>query len=65
MDGLSRHRYAVRRDVPGMVQVSRTWATARMCASMVDSSRSTQARSWIHRTASVIAPTSTTLGTWW
>ena len=32
---------------------------------MVDSSRSTQALSWIHRTASVIAPTSTTLGTWW
>ncbi len=48
-----------------MVQASRTWATDRMCASIVDSRRSTQARSWIHRTALVIAPTSVTLGTWW
>ena len=65
IDGLSRQRYAVRTDVPGMVHVSRTCATGRMCASMVDSSRSTQIWSWIQRTASVIAPTSTTLPTWW
>ncbi len=63
IDGLSRHSHAVRVEVPGIVQVSRTWATGMMCDSIVDSSRSTQARSWIHRTASVIAPTSTTLGT--
>ena len=65
IDGLSRHSHAVRTDVPGIVQSSRTWATAMVWASIVDSSRSTQTWSWIQRTASVITPTSTTLGTWW
>ena len=46
IDGLSRHSQAVRTDVPGMVQFSRTCAAARMCASIVASSRSTQSLSW-------------------
>ena len=65
IDGLSRHSQAVRTEVPGMVQFSRTCAAARVCASIVASSRSTQTLSWIHRTASVMTPTSTTVGTWW
>ena len=65
IDGLSRHSQAVRTDVPGIVQFSRTWAAARVCASIVASSRSTQTLSWIQRTASVITPTSTTVDTWW
>ena len=65
IDGLSRHSHAVRTEVPGIVQFSRTWAAVMVCASIVHSSRSTQTLSWIHRTASVIAPTSVTDGTWW
>ena len=65
IDGLSRHSHAVRTDVPGIVQFSRTCAAARVCDSIVASSRSTQTLSWIQRTASVIAPTSVTFGTWW
>ena len=65
MDGLSRHSHAVRTEVPGIVQVSRTCAAASVCASTVASNRSTQTLSWIQRTVSVIAPTSITLGTWW
>jgi hypothetical protein len=61
--GLSRHSHAVRTDVPGMAQFSRTWAAARVCDSMVASRRSTENRSWIHRTASVMTPTSVTFGT--
>ena len=55
----------MRTDVPGIVQFSRTCAAARVCASIVASSRSTQTLSWIQRTASVMTPTSTTVGTWW
>ncbi len=65
IDGLSRHSHAVRNDVPGMVQRSRTSAAASVCASIVASSRSTQSLSWSQRTASVITPTSPTFGTWW
>ncbi len=65
IDGLSRHSHAVRTDVPGIVQFSRTCATDMMCASIVDSSRSTQTFSWIQRTVSVMTPTSTTVGTRW
>jgi hypothetical protein len=64
IDGLSRHSQAVRTEVPGMVQRSRTWATGSVCASIVVSSRSTQTLSWIQRTTSVNTPTSTTVGTW-
>ena len=65
IDGLSRHSQAVRDDVPGIVQASRTCATGSVCASIVVSSRSTHSRLWIQRTASVITPTSVTLPTWW
>jgi len=65
IDGLSRHSHAVRTDVPGIVQFSRTWAAARVCDSMVASSRSTHTWSWIQRTASVMTPTSVTFGTTW
>jgi hypothetical protein len=65
IDGLSRQSHAVCTEVPGILQFSRTWAAAMMCASIVASSRSTHSLSWIHRTASVIAPTSTTDDTWW
>ena len=65
IDGLSRHSHAVRTDVPGIVQFSRTCAAAMVCDSMVASRRSTQSRSWIQRTASVMTPTSVTLGTTW
>ena len=58
--GLSRQSQAVRTDVPGIVQASRTFATGRMCASTVASSRSTHSRLWQRRTASNIAPSSTT-----
>ena len=65
IDGLSRHSQAVRTDVPGIEQFSRTCAAAMVWDSMVASRRSTQSRSWIQRTASVITPTSVTLGTTW
>ncbi len=65
IDGLSRHSQAVRTEVPGIVQFSRTWAAAMVWASTTASRRSTQSRSWTQRTASVIAPTSVTLPTWW
>ena len=65
IDGLSRHSHAVRTDVPGIVQFSRTCAVGSVCASIVVSSRSTQSLSWIQRTVSVITPTSATEGTWW
>ena len=65
IDGLSRHSHAVRTDVPGIVQFSRAWAAARVCASIVASSRSTQRLPWMWRTASVSTPASTTVGTWW
>ncbi len=65
IDGLSRHSQAVRTDVPGMVQFSRTCAAGRVCASTTASRRSTQSRSCTQRTASVMAPTSVTLPTWW
>ncbi len=65
IEGLSRHSQAVRDDVPGIEHASRTWAAARVCDSMVASSRSTQPWSWIQRTASVMTPTSVTFGTWW
>ena len=42
IDGLSRHSQAVRTDVPGIVQFSRTCAAARVCASIVASRQSTQ-----------------------
>ena len=58
--GLSRHRKAVRDDVPGMPHASRTCAAAMMCASTVASRRSTQTAPWIRRTASSSAPSSTT-----
>ena len=54
IDGLSRHSHAVRTDVPGIVQLSRTCAAAMVCASIVASSRSTQSLSWTQRTASVM-----------
>jgi hypothetical protein len=60
IDGLSRHSQAVRTDVPGMVQASLTCAAARVCASIVASSRSTHSLSCTHRTARVIASTSVT-----
>ena len=41
IDGLSRHSQAVRTEVPGIVQFSRACAAARVCASIVASSRST------------------------
>jgi hypothetical protein len=41
IDGLSRHSHAVRTDVPGIVQFSRTCAAVIVCASTVASSRST------------------------
>ena len=63
IDGLSRHSQAVRTDVPGIVQASRTCAAAMVCASIVASSRSTQSLSWTQRTARVIAPVSVTDGT--
>ena len=65
IDGLSRHSHAVRTDVPGIEQFSRTCAAVIVCDSIVASRRSTQTLSWIHRTASVITPTSVTFGTWW
>ena len=64
IDGLSRHSHAVRTDVPGTPQFSRACAAAIVWDSMVASSRSTQTLSWIHRTASVSAPTSVTSATW-
>ena len=60
IDGLSRHSQAVRTEVPGIVQASRTCAAAIVCASMVASSRSTQSLSCTQRTARVIASTSVT-----
>ncbi len=65
IDGLSRHSHVVRTDVPGIEQFSRTCAAARVCASIVASSLSTQTLDWIQRTAPVIASTSITLGTRW
>jgi hypothetical protein len=65
IDGLSRHSQAVRTDVPGIVQFSRTCAAAQVCASIVASSRSTQTLSWIQRTASVSTPDVDHVGTWW
>ena len=41
IDGLSRQSHAVRTDVPGIVQFSRAWAAASVCASIGASSRST------------------------
>ena len=63
IDGLSRHSQAVRTDVPGIVHASLTCAAARVCASIVASSRSTHSLSCTHRTARVIASTSVTDGT--
>ncbi len=60
IDGLSRHSQAVRTDVPGIVQASRTCAAAMVCASMVASSRSTHSLSCTQRTARVSASTSVT-----
>jgi DNA-binding response OmpR family regulator len=60
IDGLSRHSQAVRTDVPGIVQASRTCAVARVCASTVASIRSTQTLSCTWRTARVIDSTSVT-----
>ena len=65
MDGLSRHSQAVRTDVPGIVHASRACAAAMVCASIVDSSRSTHTLSCTQRTASVSTPASTTVDTWW
>jgi len=63
IDGLSRHSQAVRTDVPGIVQASRTCAAAMVCASTVASSRSTHSLSCTQRTACVSACTSVTDGT--
>ncbi len=63
IDGLSRHSQAVRTDVPGIVQASRTCAAAMVCASIVASSLSTQSLSCTQRTARVMASTSVTDGT--
>ena len=63
IDGLSRHSQAVRTDVPGIVHASRTCAAAKVCASMVASSRSTHSLSCTRRTARVTASTSVTDGT--
>ena len=60
IDGLSRHSQAVRTEVPGIVQASRTSAAAMVCASIVASSRSTHSLSCTQRTAQVIAATSVT-----
>ena len=60
IDGLSRHSQAVRTEVPGMVQASRTCAAGMVCASTVASSRSTHRLPWTQRTAAVMAPTSVT-----
>ena len=65
IDGLSRHSQAVRTEVPGIVHASRTCAAASVCASIVDSRRSTHTLSCTQRTASVSTPASTTVGTWW
>ena len=65
IDGLSRHSHAVRADVPGIVHASRACAAAIVCASIVDSSRSTHTLSCTQRTASVSTPASTTVDTWW
>ena len=58
--GLSRHRNAVRSDVPGMPHASRTRAAAMMWASTVASRRSTQTCRWSRRTTSYSWPSSTT-----
>ena len=63
IDGLSRHSQAVRTEVPGIAQASRTWAAGMVCASTVASSRSTHSLSCAQRTARVIASTSVTDGT--
>ena len=63
IDGLSRHSQAVRTDVPGIVQASRTCAAAMVCASTVASSRSTHSLSCTQRTACVSAGTSVTEAT--
>ena len=63
MAGLSRHRNAVRTEVPGMPQASRTSAAVMTWASTVASSRSTQTIPWIRRTVATMASWSTTEGT--
>ena len=61
--GLSRHSQAVRVEVPGIVQASRTCAAGMMCASTVASSRSTHSRPWMRRTVSSSAASLVTEGT--
>ena len=61
--GLSRHRNAVRTDVPGMPAASRTRAIGRMWASTVASSRSTCRFDWMKRSAPSTWPSSVTLPT--
>ncbi len=65
MAGLSRQRNAVRTLVPGIPQASRTFATGRMCASTVASSRSTCSVAWIFLTVASMAASSQTEPTWW
>ncbi len=57
---LSRQRYAVRADIPGMPHRSRTCAAGSTCASTTASSRSTHICPWIWRTAHSSAPSSVT-----
>src|SRR5258705_2522412 len=52
IDGLSRQSQAVRTDVPGIPQASRTFAAGMMCASTVASMRSTHTCRCTCRTAS-------------
>ena len=61
--GLSRHRKAVRTDVPGMPSASRTRAAGMTWASIVASRRSTGTRCCTHWTASANRSSSVTDGT--
>ena len=61
--GLSRHRYAVRTDVPGMPAASRTRATGMMWASIVASIRSTGLTPWTKRSARSTCSSSVTFVT--